>query len=53
MQCFIYIFLNLVLWPVKVISLILSRINRKVVRKRENPRKKTPDHPQADGLSHI
>ena len=41
-------------WPVKIISLILSRVNHKVGRKRKIPREKPPDHPQAElGLSHM
>ena len=40
-----------VLRPVKIISLILSRVNHKVGRE---PRENLPDHPQADiGLSHV
>ena len=31
-----------------IISVILSRVNRYVGRKREIPEKKTPDHPQAE-----
>ena len=48
------LFLIWVLWPVKIISLILSRINRKVGQKWEIPREKTLDHLQAElGLPHI
>ena len=43
-----------ILRPVKIISLILSRISRKVGRKWEIPEKKTPDHQQTElGLSHM
>ena len=38
---------------VKIISLILSQVNRKVSKMRD-PKEKTPDHPQAElGLSHT
>ena len=47
-------FFNWVLWPVKIISLILSRVNRKVGQKLRDPREKAPDHPQAElGLSKM
>ena len=46
--------LDLCLAPVKIISLILSRVNRKVGWKWEIPEKKLPDHPQAEpDLSHM
>ena len=45
------IFFVWALRPVKIISLIFSRVNHKVGRE---PRAKLPDHPQADlGLSHV
>ena len=51
---FLLLFFIWVLLPVKIISLILSRDNRKEGRKREFPREKKPDHPQAElDLSHM
>ena len=43
-----------VLWPIKIISLILRRVNHNVGEKWETPEKKRPDHPQAElGLSQM
>ena len=54
LHCPSLIFFIWILRPVKIISLILSRVNRKVGRKREIPEKKHLDHPPAElGLSHI
>ena len=45
-----FTFLYLGFQPVKIISLILSRVHRKV----GDPREKPPDHMQAElGLSHV
>ena len=50
----LFYFFMRVLRPIKVISIILSRVNRKVGQKREIPWGKTPDHPQPElGLSHV
>ena len=45
---FFVVFFICVLWPVKIISLILSRVNHKHGAKMGDPREKTPDHPQAE-----
>ena len=54
-QFFIIIFFFIwVLRHVKIISLILSRVNRKVGARMGDPCEKTSDHPQAElGLSQI
>ena len=47
-----FLFFYLVFIWVKIISLILSRVNRK--SKTGDPREKSPDHPQAElDLYHI
>ena len=52
-QFFSFLF-TWVLWPVKIISLILSRVNHKVGRKWEIPEKKHLSNPQAElGFSHM
>ena len=49
-----YYFFSLVLRTVKIVSLILSRVNRKVGQKWEIPEKKPSDHLQTElGLSHM
>ena len=45
---FFVLFFIWVLWPIKIISLILSRVNHKHGAKMGDPREKPPDHPQAE-----
>ena len=51
---FLFCFFIWVLWPIKIISLILSRINHKHGAKIGDPWEKPPDHLQAElGQSHM
>ena len=45
---FFCLFFIWVLWSIKIISLILSRVNHKHGAKMRDPREKTPDHLQAE-----
>ena len=45
---FLFCFIIWVLWPIKIISLILSRVNHKHGAKMGDPREKPPDHLQAE-----
>ena len=45
---FLVLFFIWVLWPIKIISLILSQVNQKHGAKMGDPQEKPPDHLQAE-----